>query len=347
MTETVRCTQCILPQGYPGVTFNEDGVCSHCQDYHSPTVLGEEKLWEAIAQRPGRQYDVLVPASGGRDSTFVMYYAVKQYGKRVFAVHFDNEFEVDQVKQNFIAAVEHLGIDYAIVRSKHGYPTKMVRHAAKAALPFSLFDIATNSCVACTYGIRGATYREAVTRGIPTVLWGDSQQEAISFPYRSNRAKYLFSPRFYHYLLFIVYTLLFQIELWIPKSRFFHFSAPTYPGEEVQDLHFFDYVAWDRRQIKETIMQEVGWNAPPEGVSSWRFGCTILPVVNYCFKQTFGFTRNFDGFANMVRDGKMEKEEALKQEAATGLMDEELVRTLRDEFKLSERDLSEYFGVTT
>ena len=54
--------------------------CSHCQNYISPTVLGNEKLWETVAQHPGNQYDVIVPASGGRESTFVLSNEVKEWG---------------------------------------------------------------------------------------------------------------------------------------------------------------------------------------------------------------------------------------------------------------------------
>jgi hypothetical protein len=342
-----QCKQCILPEGYPGVTFNEQGICSHCQTYKLKDVLEENVLWETIAKRPGTTYDVLVPASGGRDSTFVLYHAAKKCGKKVFALHFDNGFQVEQARINFLETVHRLGIDYTIAKSKYGFPEKIVRQAVKSALPFSLFDITTNCCVACTYGYRAASYREAVFRGIPTILWGDSDAEAISFAYRQNRAKYLFSRRFYNYLLFMVYTMLFQFEFWIPKSRFFHLGAPTYSGKDIVDLHFFDYIAWDRREIKATIMEKLGWTVPPGTISSWRFDCTIHNVVNYCFKQTYGFSKDFDGFANMVRAGKMDKKEALEHEEALGGMDQELVRILKEDFNLSDQELSRYFEVQT
>lgn len=344
--EVKRCGHCILPEGYPGVSFNEQGICSHCQTYTAKHVLGEEALWKTIKERPGKTYDVLVPVSGGRDSSFVLYHAVKNLGKhKVFALHFDNGFQVEQARKNFLEAVNQVGVEYLIAKSKYGLPEKMVKHAVKAALPFELFDITTNCCVACTYGFRAASYREAVSREIPNILWGDSDPEAMSFEYRSNRVKYFFSRKFYNYMLFMLYTILFQLEFWIPKSTFFHLGAPSYSGNEVSDLHFFDYVAWDRRKIKAIIAEELGWGVAPGTVSSWRFDCTIHHVVNYCFKQTYGFSKDFDGFANMVRAGVMDKEDALKQEEALGLADRELWRILREELQLNEKELSRYFGV--
>lgn len=344
-TTVPRCQRCILPENYPGITLDDEGVCTHCRNYTPKPVKGADVLWAAIRKRTGTTYDVLVPVSGGRDSTFVLCQAVEQFGKRVFALHFDNDFQVPQARQNFLNAVQKFGIEYRIVQSKYHFPRKMVRHAVKAALPFGLFDLTTNCCVACTYGFRAASYRAAVELGIPNILWGDSEPEAITFSYRQSRLKFFFSSRWYHYVLFILYTLLFQLELWIPKSRFFHLSAPTTSRTGVRDLHFFDYAEWDRGKIKDVITREVGWSVPPGTVSTWRFDCTIHPVVNYCFKQTYGFSKDFDGFANMIRIGKMEREEALQQEEHLGYMDETLKTILRDDLKLSQRELTQYFGI--
>ncbi len=341
-----RCVQCILPKGYPGVTFNDDGQCSLCEQYTPKKVLGEDALWKTLGARKGRKYDVLVPASGGRDSSFVMYHAAKRFGKRVLAIHFDNGFQVEQAGKNFVQAAESLGIDYKIVKSHYGLPEKIVHHAVKAALPFCIFDMTTNVCVACTYGYRAAAYREAVARGIPAILWGDSDAEAMSFEYRSNRGKFFFSRKGFHYVVFMMYTLLFQLEFWIPGKKFFSFGAPSYGKDDVLEVHFFDYIAWDRRQIKETITEQLGWGVPEGTVSSWRFDCTIHHLVNYCFKQTYGFSKDFDGFANMIRDGKMEKEEALEHEQHLGYVDEELKRILREDLRLNRAELSEYFGIT-
>jgi len=37
-----RCTRCILPETFPGIEFDEDGVCNYCLDYDPVKVYGEE-----------------------------------------------------------------------------------------------------------------------------------------------------------------------------------------------------------------------------------------------------------------------------------------------------------------
>jgi hypothetical protein len=345
-----RCISCILPEGYPGITLDEGGICTFCRDYDPKKILGEDELWDVVGKRRGKTYDVLVPVSGGRDSTFVLYKSAKRLGNRILALHFDNEFQVDQARENFLEAVKRLGLDYKIARSKHGFPKKIVRHAIKASLSQDIVDVVTNVCAACTYGYIAASYREAVVNGIPTILWGRSEEErrrfhpALSgFEYYKRRSKFLFSPRFYHFVLFLLYMILFQIEFWIPKSRFIHLKKPKYRGDDVLDINFFDYVLWDRREIKRTIMEDLGWKVPSGKVSSWRFDCKLHDLINYCYKEKYGFSVDIDGFANMVRAGKMGREKALRQEEELGLMTQELLMTLKNDINLSDEELSRYF----
>jgi len=43
-----RCAKCILPDNYPGITFNEEGICNHCFTYKKKKYLGDNALKEKI-----------------------------------------------------------------------------------------------------------------------------------------------------------------------------------------------------------------------------------------------------------------------------------------------------------
>lgn len=47
----------------------------------------------------------------------------------------------------------------------------------------------------------------------------------------------------------------------------------------------------------------------------------------------------------MVRDGKMEREEALRQEETIGFMDDELKQILKKDMNLRDAEIAKYFGV--
>ncbi|MBW2324219.1 MAG: ATPase, partial [Deltaproteobacteria bacterium] len=40
-------------------------------------------------------------------------------------------------------------------------------------------------------------------------------------------------------------------------------------------MHIFDFVEWDRNEIKKTIGDELGWRKPPDSITSWRFDCHL------------------------------------------------------------------------
>ena len=77
---TQCCKHCILPKEYPDIHFNEDGVCNYCQNYKQTNSLGEKALKEILNSKRNQNspYDCVVPISGGKDSVFILYYAVKK-----------------------------------------------------------------------------------------------------------------------------------------------------------------------------------------------------------------------------------------------------------------------------
>ncbi len=111
-----RCSKCICPETYPGIQFY-DGICNFCLNYERQKPLGEKELRKILASSKGKKYDCIVPLSGGRDSTFVLYMA-KNYGLNVLAVNYDNEFYSKQVQINMKNACKILGVDFISFRSK-------------------------------------------------------------------------------------------------------------------------------------------------------------------------------------------------------------------------------------
>ena len=76
-----------MPETVPGITFDQEGVCSFCHDAEKtePLLYSEEELERIIASVKGRNpVDAIVPLSGGRDSSFVLYAARELYDSEWF-----------------------------------------------------------------------------------------------------------------------------------------------------------------------------------------------------------------------------------------------------------------------
>ena len=94
-----RCVRCLLPETVETICFDDDGVCNICNSVlvQKPSVDWEnrlEKLDELVSTlQPGKRYDLLIPFSGGKDSTYQLYFMRKRYPSlKILAVTFDHLF---------------------------------------------------------------------------------------------------------------------------------------------------------------------------------------------------------------------------------------------------------------
>ena len=133
--ELVRCTKCILPETHETITFDEEGVCNICrQQEHKQVVIdwskAKRQLDDIIENFRGRyEYDCIVPFSGGKDSTWTLYYLMKEYGLRPLVVSFDHGFMRPKVLENTKRTLRQLGVAIPLLHAElEGRPAA---HAAE------------------------------------------------------------------------------------------------------------------------------------------------------------------------------------------------------------------------
>lgn len=71
------CTKCVMPDTRPGITFNEAGVCSACQQIEKRKLIDWTARWKEFEQlcdryrgMNGDGYDCAIAVSGGKDSHY-------------------------------------------------------------------------------------------------------------------------------------------------------------------------------------------------------------------------------------------------------------------------------------
>jgi tRNA(Ile)-lysidine synthase TilS/MesJ len=343
MQKVKRCTRCVMPETVQGISFNKDGICSFCQSYRKPEYLGKEALDKAVAssKHSNDRYDCIVPLSGGRDSTYVLHIAKAVYGLKTLAVHYDNEFKTDQALRNMETACNKLDVDFVTVRSRTDIVRTIVEYNIRSSVSRKLFRV----CRACTYGFKSAAYRTAEEYKVPLILWGDSKPEEVgpmavraskNLKLRKSRPSTFLDPNYYKSKY---YLLLQRLEFPVSGNSCLR-KFPKLKNKDIKELHIFDYIPWSRREIKKTIMEQLGWEKPAGSVSTWRTDCKLTHIVNYCFFKMHGCSKVCFGYCKMINGGQMSREEALKQEEAMVdiIQDSRQMRKLlEDEIGLSTR----------
>jgi N-acetyl sugar amidotransferase len=115
------CSRCIYDESLPSINFDEQGVCNYCrmvdnliEEYGTGKLEGEKRIQEIVQEikREGsnKQYDCVIGVSGGTDSSYMVYWALKQ-GLRPLAVHYDNTWNTSIATENIRKVLGKLKVD--------------------------------------------------------------------------------------------------------------------------------------------------------------------------------------------------------------------------------------------
>ena len=80
-----RCSKCLLPETHETIEFNKEGKCNICiqHEYKNTNIdwnIKKKELNDLIEKFRGKNdYDCIIPFSGGKDSTWTLYYLKKEY----------------------------------------------------------------------------------------------------------------------------------------------------------------------------------------------------------------------------------------------------------------------------
>lgn len=93
-----KFTKCGLPETFETIEFDEPGLCNTCTQFkfkmenidRDARKLTFDKIIEE--NRGKYEYDCILPFSGGKDSTFSLYYLMKEYGIKPLVVQFSHGF---------------------------------------------------------------------------------------------------------------------------------------------------------------------------------------------------------------------------------------------------------------
>ena len=116
------CACCVMDTSDAMITFDEKGVCDHCNAYFKHTLPnwpdnhGGEAQLAKIAERireegKGKDFDCIIGMSGGIDSSYLTYIAKEKLGLRPLVFHVDAGWNSQEAVNNIEKLVDGLGLD--------------------------------------------------------------------------------------------------------------------------------------------------------------------------------------------------------------------------------------------
>ncbi len=336
------CSKCVLPSTTPGIEFDEHGVCNHCNKFVSTSFKGEDALLAAIDKFRGNgTYDAIVTLSGGRDSSFTILKAVKDYKMKVLAFNYRNPFTHPTAIQNIKRIKEILGIELIQFDLPGDLHVRSMRHNLISWMKNPSLAMVPIMCVACKVMWK-PVLKIAHERGIKMAFSGSNPYEQNSFKRELLGISAQASTAYYYtaYIFGIMKEVLknlryFAPEVLPPTILGYLYSGPEaplvkYSGRNLQKVTLFNYIPWDEETVLTRIKNELGWESPIDSTTTWRFDCIVDDLKNYIYQELLGVTEKEDFYSNLMRAGLIDRSEALNRVRVESEVNIEKVKEVLD-----------------
>lgn len=116
------CTSCVMDTSDTKITFDENGVCDHCDSFKKDVepfwfpndegkAIFSKQVEELKRKTKGKEFDSIMGLSGGLDSSYLLHMAVKEFGLRPLIFHVDGGWNTDLAVSNIEKMVKKLGLE--------------------------------------------------------------------------------------------------------------------------------------------------------------------------------------------------------------------------------------------
>ena len=307
------CSRCVLPENYPGIEFDGQGLCNYCQEQEErPVNFGAMRIRaeEIIRQYAGlgASYDIALAFSGGKDSTYTLKYLREQFDARIVAITIDNGFISELARANCLSVTAEIGVDHIMFRPDPRAMMSIYNASLKKDLySNAALKRASSVCNSCIQVINTQLLNFAANIGIPIVAGGYlggqipsqagfmKQNLAVTSQARKASMKKLEDNFDSNALRLLTLNI----------------------GEEHREIYIINPMAY-LNLSEEVILEEIkslGWVRPPDtGASSTN--CLLNDYGIDRHMQKHGFHPYIAEIATMVRRGTISRADGLAKARA-------------------------------
>jgi N-acetyl sugar amidotransferase len=287
------------------IVFDEQGVCNYCRTFEKRLADAraqiqdlqehrDEFILKVKADGRGKEYDCIIGVSGGVDSSYALYLAVK-HGLRPLAVHLDNGWNSELASNNIANLINTLNVDLYT----HVIDWEENRDLQCSFFKANVVDIE----LLMDNAMLALNYQQAAKYGLKYILSGcNIATEGMSLPPGWNHFKYdVRNIRKIHHKygsIPIKTHLLFSVFDWL---RYNYLSS-------IKWVSFLDYFPYNKAEALELLQRECHYTPYPykhyESVFTRFYQGYILP-------RKFGYDKRRVHLSTLIVSGQMIRDEAI------------------------------------
>jgi hypothetical protein len=325
------CRKCVLPSGFPGIRFDEQGVCNQClqsagrkegqeaehQRYQSRFFA----LLDRISNSAGcsaRAYHAITTYSGGKDSSYLLKVLTRDLGLRVFAITFDHGFLSSRTLENIRTVCSALDVDHCMITPNPKGMTNAFRSSMEADIyPHKALQRASSICNTCMHLVKSIVLKKAVEMGVPLIAYGWSPGQAPTtasvMPLNLSMIRQM-QGTVSGYLEGIMGENLKPFLLEERHYRMLTETSTENGAAPIYNVNPLALLEYDEEKILEEI-GSMGWVSPSDTDPN-STNCLLNAFSIFAHQKKLGFHPYSLEIAGLVREGFMSREEGLARLSA-------------------------------
>lgn len=348
MSKKLRiCNSCVMDTSDKTLTFDENGVCSRCNEYNKRILkwwnhgFGHEEelnkiLNEVKKSGEGKKYDCILGLSGGLDSSYLLHLAIAKWGLRPFVFHVDAGWNLPVAEDNIRKICDKLNVELHIEKidfeemrqmqiaffktghagldapQDHAFIAQVDKFSEKLGVKYIL-----NGYNICTEIIANpASWYEGAGPTADEIYIKDVMKKHGGFKTKNY-----------------VYTTGFKHKFWLPYVK------------GVKTLQLLNYVPFTKKEMINTLVNEYGYKPYKQK----HFEDLLTKFLEGWWLPTrFGYDIRKAQLSSLVVTGQMSREEALEILKTPPLSEEEskeLFSQVAEKLKISEEELMSYYNL--
>ena len=302
-----------------GIYFDENGVCDACNFAEHKKAINwnerSEKFYEYLARyrKNNGDFDVIVPSSGGKDSSFTAHILKYKYDMNPLAVTWAPSIWTEVGRQNFDSLTRVGGVDSILVTPNGRLHSLITKLAFKnLGHPFQPF----------IHGQKVIGPKIAKKMGIDLVVYGENQAE-YGNPIQNNNSPFM-DPDFFtcddpKSLLmggFSVSDICEKYEFCISDfANYIPLSKKDVELSNIQMTYLGYFEKWDPQEVYYYAEENTGFRpSPTRSIGTYstytELDDLLVPVHFYTMYIKFGLGRASYDASQEIRNGHIDRDEA-------------------------------------
>lgn len=314
------CSRCVLPETFPGIEFDQQGICNFCNGFEGVTPTPPEAIFKSEQEliqclqkyrNPGNDYDVLVPLSGGVDSCNALITIVEKFKLRPLGFHNDHGYEDEIATMNVRTLCEILDVDLVIMKQDIKFMKKLWKYINEA--PENI-----NSCYICGNILYLNALEIADRFNISLVINGYSKGQA-AMTNDKNLGGHLLEKvieligktndkKFFNW-----FTRKYKI---LPQKKDYRVKKDLEEMDPdkilVVPYYLFDFYCNDKEKLKTEIKKRFNWKPMKTSYPRRTTNCEMVWLNTYMDRVKMGYSLYELEYSELIRKGDFTREQAIK-----------------------------------